>query len=155
MTKKTVLFIIVLFISFSSFGQKYNIGDYLTPSRENFKLIGVSSKTNVHTYQYLGGFTQKHLYGREVGDIIVGVKNNEIVTIIYNLIPNMNDKQIPTDVVRLVQKTITFPLAYKNGVYGVNIDDKSISVSRVNNALTFNKDRIMILRSINQSILRQ
>jgi len=153
--KNIILIISLLLISFSSFGQRFNLGDKLTPTQEKFKFIGVSSKTNVYSYQYVGILTDKYLYGRQIGDIVVGIKNGNIVTTIYNLIPKKNDVGIPSDIIEQVQLTLTFPLAYRNGIYGVNIDNKSISISRTNNPMTFRKDRIMLLTSIKQSILQQ
>jgi len=47
----------------------------------------------------------------------------------------------------------TYPFKEVNGVYGLNIDNESISIARVRNSLTFNQDRIMILNTIKQSIL--
>jgi len=152
---KSILIISLLIFSLSSFGQKYYLGDDLTPTTDKFKLIGISSQTNVYSYQYIGAFTDKYFYGRQIGDIIVGIKNGKIVTTIYNLIPEKSDVGVPSDIIELIQKTLPFPLAYRNGIYGVNIDNTSISISRTNNAMTFNKDRIMFLTTVKQSILSQ
>ena len=152
---KIILIISLLIFSLSSIGQKYYLGDDLTPTTEKFKLIGISSQTNVYSYQYIGTFTDKYFYGRQIGDIIVGIKNGKIVTTIYNLIPKQSDVGVPSEIIELIQKTLPYPLAYRNGIYGVNIDNTSISISRTNNAMTFNKDRIMFLTSVKQSILNQ
>lgn len=152
---KIILTIYLLIISLCSIGQKYYLGDDLTPTTEKFKLIGISSQTNVYAYKYIGTFTDKYFYGRQIGDIIVGIKNGKIVTTIYNLIPEKSDVGVPSEIIELIQKILPFPLAYRNGIYGVNIDNTSISISRTNNPMTFNKDRIMFLTSVKQSILNQ
>lgn len=152
---KSIFIISLLIFSLSSLGQKYYLGDDLIPTTDKLKLIGISTKTNVYSYQYIGTFTDKYFYGRQIGDIIVGIKNGKIVTTTYNLIPEKSDVGVPSDIIELIQKTLPFPLAYRNGIYGVNIDNTSISISRTNNAMTFNKDRIIILTSVKQSILSQ
>lgn len=139
----------------NSISSIFYLGDELNPNTKNFKLLGISSQTNVSTYQYVGEFTDKYFYGRQIGDIIVGVKNGKIVTTIYNLIPEKNDVGVSSEIITLIQKTLPFPLAYRNGIYGVNIDNTTISLSRTNNPMTFNQDRIMFLTSVKQSILNQ
>ncbi|MBL0234684.1 MAG: hypothetical protein IPQ08_13640 [Chitinophagaceae bacterium] len=71
----------------ASNSQIFYLGDDLIPDTKNFKLIGISSQTNVHSYQYIGEYKNKYYYGRQIGDIIVGIKNGKIVTTIYNVIP--------------------------------------------------------------------
>ncbi|MCW3075206.1 MAG: hypothetical protein JWP69_2275 [Flaviaesturariibacter sp.] len=152
---KIVILILVLTLHFQSFSQKFYLGESVNPTTKNYRLVGISSQTNVSTYQYIGVLTDKYFYGRQIGDIIVGVKEGKIVTTIYNLIPEINDVGVPEAIIELIQKSLPFPLANKNGVYGVNIDNTSISVSRTNNALTLKKDRIMIFTSVKQSLLTQ
>lgn len=62
---------------------------------------------------------------------------------------------VPQSTLDLVQSGIPFPLANVNGVYGANIDNTSITLSRSNNAITFYKDRIMFFTSVKNSLLRQ
>ena len=97
----------------------------------------------------------QYFFNRRIGEIIVGIKNGVIVTTIYNLIPENGDVGVPQSTLDLVQATIPFPLAYRNGLYGANIDDTSITLSRSNNELTFHKDRIMFFTSVKNSLLRQ
>jgi len=139
----------------SNSSSKFYLGEELLPDPQNFRLLGISSQTNVSTYKYTGVISDKYFYGRKIDDIIVGIKNGKIATTIYNLIPEDDDIDVPDAIIELINKTLPFPLANKNNIYGVNIDNTSISVSRTNNAMTFYKDRIMILTSIKQSILRQ
>ncbi len=155
MKSKTIILALLLFVSVHSFSQKFYLGDRLTPKSTQFKLLGISSATGVHTYKYIGAITDKYFFNRRIGEIIVGIKNGVIVTTIYNLIPENGDVGVPQSTLDLVQATIPFPLAYRNGLYGANIDDMSISLSRSTNAITFYKDRIMFMTSIKNSLLRQ
>jgi hypothetical protein len=141
-------------VSISSFSQKFFLGDRLTPKATQFKLLGISSATGVHTYKYIGAITNNYYYNRKIGEIIVGIKNEIIVTTIYNLIPEAGDIGVPQSTLDLVQIAIPFPLAYRNGLYGANIDNTSITLSRSNNELTFYKDRIMFFTSVKNSLLR-
>ncbi|MBC7522840.1 MAG: hypothetical protein H7239_00140 [Flavobacterium sp.] len=155
MKSKTIILALLLLVSVHAFSQKFYLGDRLTPKANRFKLLGISSATGVHTYKYIGVITDTYFYNRRVGDIIVGFKNGIIVTTIYNLIPEKGDVGVPQSTLDLVQSAIPFPLAYLNGVYGANIDNMSISLSRTTNAITFNKDRIMFMTSAKNSLLRQ
>ena len=155
MKSKTIILSLFLLVSVHSFSQKFYLGDRLTPKSTQFKLLGISSATGVHTYKYIGAITDTYFYNRRVGEIIVGFKNGIIVTTIYNLIPEKGDVGVPQSTLDLVQSAIPFPLANINGVYGANIDNMSISLSRSTNAITFYKDRIMFMTSVKNSLLRQ
>lgn len=155
MKSKIIILVILLLVSASSFSQKFFLGDQLTPKSSQFKLLGISSSTGVATYKYIGTITDTYYYNRRVGEIIVGLKKGIIVTTIYNLIPEKEDVGVPQSTLDLIQNTIPFPLAKRNGMYGVNIDNMTISVSRSTNELTFHKDRIMFFTSIKNSVLRQ
>lgn len=153
MKQKFITILILFFISVNSFSQKFSIGDELSLNSSDFKLLGISSTTGVATYHYIGTITDKYFFNRQVGDIIVGFKKGIVVTTIYNLIPEKGDIGVPQSLLDLVQQGLPFPLAYRNGVWGVNIDNESISISRTKNTLTFNKDRIMFFSSVKNSIL--
>ena len=155
MNSKTIIIALLLLVSVSSFSQKFFLGDRLTPKATQFKLLGISSATGVHTYKYIGAIKNTYYYNRKIGEIIVGFKNGIIVTTIYNLIPEPGDEGVPQSTLDLVQSAIPFPLAYRNGLYGANIDNTSITLSRSNNELTFHKDRIMFFTSVKNSLLRQ
>lgn len=154
MNYKFVFLIIFLSTVINSTAQKFYLGNYLTPTDNEFEYLGTSSKTGVSTYKYRKTIYDR-LFEREIGDIIIGIRNNIITTTIYNLIPNKNDVGIPEDLKQNIQNG--FPYLFKeiNGVYGLNIDNESISFSRVNNSLTFWKDRIIFITSIKQSILEK
>lgn len=155
MKTKTILLALFLLVSVYSFSQKFYLGDRLTPKSTHFKLLGISSATGVSAYKYIGAITDKYFFNRRVGEIIVGFKNGVVVTTIYNLIPENGDVSVPKSTLDLVQSAIPFPMAYVNGVYGANIDNMSISLSRTTNDITFNKDRIMYYTSLKNSLLRQ
>lgn len=137
----------------NSSSSKFYLGEKLSANTKNFRLLGISPQTEVSTYQYIGEISDKYFFGRKVGDIIVGIKGGRIVTTIYNLIPQEDDIGVPDAIVELINKSLPFPLAYINGAYGVNIDDMSVGLSRTNNAMTFNKDRIMFFSTVKHSIL--
>ena len=155
MKMQIIILILFGFFSINSFSQKFSVGDVLSPNATEFKLLGISSATRVATYKYIGSITDKYFFNRQVGDIIVGFKNGIVVTTIYNLIPEKADIGVPKSLVDLVQVSLPFPLAYRNGLWGVNIDNETITISRTTSVLTFNKDRIMFMSTIKQSILNQ
>lgn len=150
--KKLVTFFVLAIICQSIHAQRYDLGSYLNPTTSEFELIGISSKTGVSTYKYKKEITDR-FFNRKIGDIIVGVRDGIIVSTIYNLIPNAGDVGVPADIIQLIQANIPYPFGNVNGVYGLNIDNETISIARVRNTLTFNQDRIMFLNSVKQSIL--
>ncbi|MHA8085290.1 hypothetical protein U8695_06905 [Aquirufa antheringensis] len=152
--KATVCSIFLLILSTHGYGQNYSLGESLNPSKSDFELIGISSKTGVSAYRYKRHVSAR-FYGRQLGDIIVGVKDGHIAQTIYLMIPENSDRGVPKEILNLIQAVLPFPLSYVNGRYVVNIDNYSISLSRTNNAITFNKDRIMYMSSIKQSILER
>lgn len=143
---------LLLFLCNSSNAQKFSIGDELNPTVSEFQLLGISSSTGVYSYKYKKTITAK-MFDRQIGDIIVGIKKGHVVTTIYNLIPEPNDIDVPYSIIKFVENLLPYPLAYNNGVYGVNIDNTSITLSRTSNTMTFGKDRIMYFSSIKQSLL--
>jgi hypothetical protein len=155
MQKTTLILVFTLFFLFNSAkAQKFYLGNYLTPTENEFQLLGISSSTNVYRYKYKKDIYDT-FYNRKVGEIIVGIKNGYIVQTIYYLIPRTTDAGVPKDILDLIQSNIPYKLGYHNGVYGMNIDNESISIARLNSSITFNKDRIMINNSVSQSILEQ
>ena len=155
MKTKSIILALLLLVSVRSFSQKFFLGDRLTPKLTHFKLLGISSATGVSTYKYIGAIIDIYYYNRKIGEIIVGFKKGIIVTTIYNLIPEKGDVGVPQSTLDLVQNGLPYPLAYRNGLYGVNIDNTSFTLSRSNNVLTFHKDRIMFFTSVKNSLLRQ
>lgn len=150
--KKLVTFFVLAIVCQSILAQRYDLGSYLNPTASEFELIGISSQTGVSNYKYKKETTEL-FFNRKIGDIIVGVRDGIIVSTVYNLIPNNGDVGVPADIIQLIEANLPFPLSKINGVYGVNIDNETISIARVRNTLTFNKDRIMFFNSVKQSIL--
>lgn len=151
---KSITLSLLLFVTINSFSQRFELLDRITPSKSKFQLLGISSETMVHTYKYIGVITDKYLFERKVGEIIVGLKNNVVVTVVYNLIPAKNDYGVPQQTVDLLQNTLEFPLSKFNDSYGVKIDNYNITISRTNSAITLHKDRIMFFKSVQQRFLR-
>lgn len=149
---KHYLFVIALLFTNFVIAQRYDLGDSFNSNSREFKLIGISSVTGVKTYKYIRPITD-YMFDRKIGDIIIGEKYGRVVTTIYNLIPIKKDVGVPQSIVNLVQSALPFPLALVGNVYGVNIDNESITLSRSKNALTFHKDRIMYLSSVKKSLL--
>lgn len=150
--KTYLIFLLVMCGSLSLYAQRFDLGGSLNPAPSEFEYLGTSSKTGVSTYKYKKPKTEK-FFNRNIGDIIVGVRSGKIVTTIYNLIPNKGDIGVPADIITLVQANLPYPFKEVNGVYGLNIDNETISIARVRSPLTFNQDRIMFMNSMKQSIL--
>jgi hypothetical protein len=93
------------------------------------------------------------MFDREIGDIIVGVKDGHIASSIYNLIPLPDDIGVPSQIIDLVQANLPYPMKNNNGTWGINIDNNTISFMRANNAITFGKDRIIFNSSVKYSLL--
>lgn len=134
--------------------QKFYLGNSLNPTTNEFQLLGTSPKTGVSTYRYKKEISDS-FYDRQIGDIIVGIRDGIIVTTIYNLIPKKDDIGIPYDIRKQLDEKFPYPFKEVNGVYGLNIDNETISISRVTNSLTFNMDRIMFMNSLKQSLLEK
>lgn len=155
MKNKIFMLCLLLITSINSFSQKFYLGDQLSPNATHFKLLGISSQTGVSTYKYIGAKTDTYFFNRRIGEIVVGFKNGIVVMTIYNLIPESGDIGVPKSTLDLIQSTLPFPLAQRDDMYGANIDNMTITLSRTNNPITFNKDRIMFMTSVKNSILRQ
>jgi len=153
---KNLFLLLIIFLSLviGASAQKFYLGNYLTPTDNEFEYLGTSSKTGVSTFQFKNVIYDR-LFEREIGDIIIGIRNNYITTTIYNLIPNKNDLGIPEDLKTKIQSVFPYPFKDINGTFGLNIDNESISFSRDSNSLTFWKDRIMYMTSVKQSILEK
>jgi hypothetical protein len=132
--------------------QKYYLGESIEIKSNEFKLIGISSKTGVSNYRYIKPIFDK-MFEREIGDIIIGVKDGHIASTIYNLVPLPNDLGVPNSIIDLIQANLPYPMKNINGTWGINIDNNTISFMRANNAITFGKDRIVFNSSVKYSLL--
>jgi hypothetical protein len=93
------------------------------------------------------------MFEREIGDIIIGVKDGHVASTIYNLVPLPNDVGVPKSIIDLIQANLPYPMKNINGTWGINIDNNTISFMRANNAITFGKDRIIFNSSVRYSLL--
>ncbi len=146
-----VLIIVNCFISSSS-AQRFYLGEKISININEFKLVGISSKTSVANYRYTKPIYDK-IFEREIGDLIVGVKDGHVASTVYNLIPLPGDIGVPSQIIDLVQANLPYPMKNNNGTWGINIDNNTISFMRANNAITFGKDRIIFNSSVKYSLL--
>jgi hypothetical protein len=153
MTINKILLVLALTLGFTqSFAQKFFLGEPLTLNSSEFKLLGISSKTGVANYRYIKPIYDK-MFEREIGDIIIGVKDGHIASTIYNLVPLSTDIGVPNSIIDLIQVNLPYPMKNINGTWGINIDNNTISFMRANNAITFGKDRIIFNSSVRFSLL--
>lgn len=154
MKNNALLLIIVLFFSLSTTAQKFEIGDKINPSPSVFKHLDYAPSMRVHTYLYIGKLTDKYLFHRRVGEILVGVKNGVIVTLIYNLIPNKKEPRDYLSTLKLIEKkwkaTFNFSPIDK---FVLVTGNKFISLGLTNNEMTFGQARVVYYTTIKYSIL--
>jgi hypothetical protein len=147
------LFLIILFSNYA-FCQQFLIGAKVQIKSQHFKLLDYSPSMKVHTYQYIGPLTNNYLFQRRVGEVLVGVKNGVVVTLIYNLIPCKDEPRVPKSALKLIEKKWKIPLnliAHNNWVLATG--NKLVSLSLTNNKMTFDKARLVYFTTIKYSIL--
>ena len=152
MINKILLVIILSFGFTQSIAQKIFLGESISINSSEFKLLGISSKTGVANYRYTKPIYDK-MFEREIGDIIIGVKEGHVASTIYNLVPLPNDVGVPKSIIDLIQANLPYPMKNINGTWGINIDNNTMSFMRANNAITFGKDRIIFNSSVRYSLL--
>lgn len=152
MINKIFLVITLSFGFNQSIAQKFFLGESIFISSNEFKLLGISSKTGVANYRYTKPIYDK-MFEREIGDIIIGVKDGHIASTIYNLVPLPTDTGVPNSIIDLIQANLPYPMKNINGTWGINIDNNTLSFMRANNAITFGKDRIVFNSSVRFSLL--
>ena len=150
--KKILFCVYLLAFSLIANSQKYYLGDPISVNTSEFKLLGISSKTGIANYRYIKPINDK-MFEREIGDIIIGVKDRHVASTIYNLVPLPNDVGVPISIIDLIQSNLPYPMKNINGTWGINIDNNTISFMRANNAITFGKDRIVFNSSVRFSLL--
>ena len=149
-----ILLVITLSFGFTqSIAQKFFLGESISINSNEFKLLGISSKTGVANYRYTKPIYDK-MFEREIGDIIIGVKDGHVASTIYNLVPLPNDVGVPNSIIDLIQANLPYPMKNINGTWGINIDNNTMSFMRANNAITFGKDRIVFNSSVRFSLLK-
>lgn len=154
MKNKVILFAFFVLVSLHTFSQNFKFMGKLNPTKSNFELLGISKATGVASYKYIGPKTLENYLYLRVADVIVGLKNGVIVTIIYNLYPEKNEDGIPKSSIELMKEAFsTLTFRFQKGMYIANTKNESIALSRTNNSLTFHKDRIMFMISTKHSLL--
>lgn len=154
MKAQFLVLIITILCSISSFSQKWEIGDKINPSPSIFKHLDYAPSMRVHTYQYVGKLTDKYLFHRRVGEILVGVKNGVVVTLIYNLIPNKGEHKISQSTLKLIKNKWNVALRpIPHDVYVMTTGNKLVSLELINNEMTFDQARIVYYTTIKYSIL--
>jgi hypothetical protein len=106
---KYYLITAMLSITSLSKAQRFVLGNQLTPGSNEFNLISISSTTGVRTYRYIKQI-QDQMFDRKIDEILVGIKNGQIVTTIYNLVPKSDDIGVPSSIIELIQSNLPYPL---------------------------------------------
>lgn len=146
-------FLILLFSTYA-YSQQFQIGDKVQIKSNQFKLLDFSPSMKVYTYQYIGPLTNHYLFQRRVGEVLVGLKNGVVVTLIYNLIPLKDEPRAPKSALKFIEKKWKTPLnliAHNNWVLATG--SKLVSLSLTNNKMTFDKARLVYFTTIKYSIL--
>jgi len=152
MKNKIVFLLVCLLIFASTKAQKFYLGDAITIKPSEFKLVGISSKTGVYNYRYTKKVNEK-MFDREIGDIIIGVKDGHIAATVYNLVPLFDDYGVPNSIIDLINANLPYPLKNIDGEWGISLEKNIIVLKRANNAITFGKDMIIFNSSVKYSLL--
>lgn len=145
---------ITILFSLSAAAQKFELGDIITPKPELYKRLDYSPSMKVYTYQYTGTITDKYLFGRRVDEILIGIKNGVVVTLIYNLIPNKGEHKVSKSTLKLIKdkwKVGLHPIPHDK--YVMTTGNKLVSLELTNNEMTFDQARIVYYTTIKYSIL--
>lgn len=144
----------LLIISTQTFAQKFQLGTRVQPNTQLFTQLDYSPSMKVHTYKYVGEIANKYLFDRRVGEILIGVKNGVVVTLIYNLIPNKGEHKVSKSTLKLIKdkwKVGLHPIPHD--MYVMTTGNKLISLELTNNEMTFGQARIVYYTTIKYSIL--
>lgn len=152
--KNIFAFLVVLLFSASIYSQQFQIGDRVAVKSKDFKLLDYSPSMKVFTYQYAGKLNDKYLFGRRVGEIIIGVKNGVVVTTIYNLKLINDEHKIGKSTLKKVNKAIGKELLFvPHDSYAITTGNTFVSLRICNTPLTFDQPRMVYLTTIKYSIL--
>lgn len=144
----------LLIISTQTFAQKFELGTRVQPNTQLFTQLDYSPSMKVHTYKYVGEIANKYLFDRRVGEIIIGVKNGVVVTLIFNLIPNKGEHKVSKSTLKLIKdkwKVGLYPIP--NNKYVMTTGNKQVSLELTNNEMTFGQARIVYYTTIKYSLL--
>jgi hypothetical protein len=142
MKLKSILLIIVTFFFLSLKAQYFELGKPIKISNQELKLIKRFAKNKTPYYRYIKPINLD-LFDREIADIIVGVEKGEIVAVIYNLVPLINDNRVPSSIVEYVQSSLPTPLKRFNDTWVNETEFTTLILKRETSNETFGSDRII------------
>jgi len=142
MKLKSILLIIVTFFFLSLKAQYFELGKPIKISKQELKLIKGFAKNKTPYYRYIKPINLD-LFDREIADIIVGVEKGEIVAVIYNLVPLINDNTVPSSIVEYVQSSLPTPLKRFNDTWVNETKFTTLILKRETSNETFGSDRIV------------
>ena len=142
MKVKSILFVIFTNLLLSSNAQYFELGKPIKISKQELKLIKGSAKNKTPYYRYIKPINLD-LFDREIADIIVGVEKGEIVAVIYNLVPLINDYIVPSSIVEYVQSSLPTPLKRFNDTWVNETEFTTLILKRETSNETFGSDRII------------
>ncbi len=142
MKLKSILLIIVTFFFFSLKAQYFELGKPIKISNQELKLIKGFAKNKTPYYRYIKPINLD-LFDREIADIIVGVEKGEIVAVIYNLVPLIDDNTVPSSIVEYVQSSLPTPLKRFNDTWVNETEFTTLILKRETSNETFGSDRIV------------
>jgi hypothetical protein len=142
MKVKSILFVIFTNLLLSSNAQYFELGKPIKISKQELKLIKGFAKNKTPYYRYIKPINLD-LFDREIADIIVGVEKGEIVAVIYNLVPLINDNTVPSSIVEYVQSSLPTPLKRFNDTWVNETKFTTLILKRETSNETFGSDRIV------------
>lgn len=152
--KKYVIALITCFIFTASFGQEVKLNEYITKYSDDFKLIGISSKTGKETYEY-NRKIERLLLGHDVDVMWVTTKSNRIIAYMYLLEPNHGNMVSSYEiegVVKIIEKNLGIELKKEHSEkYGVANDDVLMEVSAGKHPIS-GKERILFYTALTKEL---
>ena len=142
MKLKSILLIIVTFFFLSLKAQYFELGKPIKISKQELRSIKGFAKNKTPHYRYIKPINL-NLFDREIADIIVGVEKGEIVAVIYNLVPLINDNRVPSSIIEYVQSSLPTPLKRFNDTWVNETEFTTLILKRETSNETFGKDRIV------------
>lgn len=142
---KKFLIIIVSIVSSTSFSKTLELGDYIYPNFMGYEFLDYSPSIQISTYLYTGIKDDLYLFELEITEIVLGVKNNKIISINYNLISNESFSSKDLYRVKELYNNINInKLKYiTNNSFALVENNVMVSLASSNNNLTFYNDRIV------------
>lgn len=142
MKLKSKLLLIFTFFFLSSKAQYFELGKPIEISKQELKLIKGFAKNKTPYYRYIKPINL-NLFDREIADIIVGVEKGEIVAVIYNLVPLINDNRVPSSIIEYVQSSLPTPLTRLDDIWVNETEFTILILKRETSNETFGSDRIV------------